>query len=125
SARPDVPASTRSAADPYHAPQPACCASISVAGATAAPNIATLLSATPRGPSSPPPSPGCTAAPPSLSHGRWWVEVSAVAGASWRGATRSCDRPETAPPDPASLLRPGTACSPGALSPPPADGCRG
>ena len=73
----------------------------------------------------PPPSPVYTAATPSLSHGRWWLQGSATAGANWRGARQNCDTPGTTPTDPASPLRPGTGCSPGARSPPRAGGCRG
>src|SRR5215813_14903943 len=96
-----------------------------LAAAMVAHGTGALRAASTRDPSVRPPSRACRAATPSLSHGRRWVEVSVGAGVSWHGATRSCDRPGTGSTDPASLLRPGTACSPGARSPPPADGYRG
>src|SRR6266700_1528863 len=105
--------------------KPAPCFRPSAAGATAAPDRVTPLSTSTHDPSTPPPSPGCTAATPSLSHGRWWQAVRRVAGADSHEATQRCDRLGTGSTDLASLLRPGTACSPGVPPPPPADGDRG
>src|SRR5215475_1219334 len=89
--------------------KPALCFRPSAAGATAAPERVTPLSTSTHDPSTPPPLPGCTAATPSLSHGRWWQAVRRVAGADSHEATQSCDRLGTGSTDLASLLRPGRA----------------
>ena len=78
--------------------------------ATAERETGALLAASTRDPSTRRPSRVYTAATPWLSHGRWSMQVPAMAGANWHVPARRCSRRGTMPVDAASRPRPGTAC---------------
>src|SRR5215470_16961737 len=82
----------------------------SAAGATAVPETSTLLSASRRGQSIPPPSPAYTAATPWPSRYHWWPQEPATADASWSGAGRNCRTLDTHSTAGVSHPRPDRAC---------------